>query len=105
VVLVPIFFIGWMVNGTFPIFMATIPSETFKPIHHATVLGLAMGFCEVLGGVFGPPLAGRLNDMFGNDTFLWMLIVLAVISGFLAMGLRETAPVALRRRGLSYEAV
>jgi ACS family hexuronate transporter-like MFS transporter len=105
VVLVPIFFIGWMVNGTFPIFMATIPSETFKPIHHATVLGLAMGFCEVLGGVFGPPLAGRLNDMFGNETFLWMLMVLAVISGFLAMGLRETAPVALRRRGQSFEAV
>jgi cyanate permease len=105
VVLVPIFFIGWMVNGTFPIFMATIPSETFKPIHHATVLGLAMGFCEVLGGVFGPPLAGRLNDIFGNETFLWMLMVLAVISGLLAIGLRETAPNALRKRGLSYEAV
>ncbi|MEO6388365.1 MAG: MFS transporter [Croceibacterium sp.] len=104
VVLVPIFFIGWMVNGTFPIFMATIPSETFKPIHHATVLGLAMGFCEVLGGVFGPPLAGRLNDMFGNETFLWMLLVLAVISGFLAMGLRETAPAALRKRGENFEA-
>ena len=63
--------------------MATIPSETFEPHHHATVLGLAMGACEVLGGVFGPPLAGVLNDMFGADTFLWMLMVLAVISGFL----------------------
>jgi predicted MFS family arabinose efflux permease len=101
VVLVPIFFIGWMVNGIFPIFMATIPSETFEPRHHATVLGLAMGFCEVLGGVFGPPLAGRLNDMFGLDTFLWMLMALAVTSGFVAMGLRETAPAALARRGLA----
>ena len=102
-VLIPIFFIGWMVNGTFPIFMATIPSETFKPIHHATVLGLAMGFCEVLGGVFGPPIAGRLNDMFGADTFLYVLMVLAVISGFIAMGLRETAPAVLRRRGIAPE--
>jgi len=100
VVLVPIFFIGWMVNGIFPIFMATIPSETFEAKHHATVLGLAMGFCEVLGGVFGPPLAGRLNDMFGHDTFLWMLLVLAVLSGLVAFGLRETAPRALARRGL-----
>ncbi len=99
-VLIPIFFIGWMVNGTFPIFMATIPSETFKPIHHATVLGLAMGFCEVLGGVFGPPVAGWLNDMFGADTFLYVLMVLAVVSGFVATGLRETAPAVLRRRGL-----
>jgi len=104
-VLIPIFFIGWMVNGTFPIFMATIPSETFRPIHHATVLGLAMGFCEVLGGVFGPPVAGMLNDAFGADMFLYVLMVLAVISGFVAMGLKETAPAALRKRGEAFEAV
>ena len=103
-VLIPIFFVGWMVNGTFPIFMATIPSETFKPIHHATVLGLAMGFCEVLGGVFGPPIAGMLNDRFGMETFLYVLMVLAVISGIVATGLVETAPAALRRRGQTYEA-
>jgi len=103
-VLIPIFFIGWMVNGTFPIFMATIPSETFKPIHHATVLGLAMGFCEVLGGVFGPPIAGMLNDAFGMDTFLYVLMILAVICGFVSMGLRETAPAVLRRRGLAQAA-
>ena len=100
VILVPIFFIGWMVNGIFPIFMATIPSETFPPKHHATVLGLAMGFCEILGGVLGPPVAGALNDTLGADSFLWMLMVLAVISGFVAMGLRETAPAALARKGL-----
>ena len=102
-VLIPIFFIGWMVNGTFPIFMATIPSETFKPIHHATVLGLAMGSCEVLGGVFGPPIAGMLNDAFGMETFLYLMMVLAVISGFFAMGLKETAPAALAKKGLEAE--
>lgn len=103
-VLIPIFFIGWMVNGVFPIFMATIPSESFRPIHHATVLGLAMGSCEVLGGVFGPPVAGHLNDMFGAETFLYVLMVLAVLSGFISMGLKETAPAALRRRGETYDA-
>ena len=103
-VLIPIFFVGWMVNGVFPIFMATIPSESFKPIHHATVLGLAMGACEVLGGVFGPPLAGMLNDWRGPDTFLYVLMVLATISGFVAMGLQETAPAALRRQGRTFEA-
>ena len=99
VVLIPLFFIGWMVNGIFPIFMATIPSETFESRHHATVLGLAMGACEILGGVFGPPVAGVLNDTFGPTTWLYMLMVLAVISGFVAMGLRETAPLVLARRG------
>ncbi len=99
IVLVAMFFVGWAVNGIFPIFMATIPSESVDPHHHATVLGLAMGACEILGGVFGPTLAGMLNDAFGPDTFLWLLLVLAVISGFVAMGLKETAPQALARRG------
>ncbi len=99
VVMAAIFFVGWMVNGTFPIFMATIPSETFDARHHATVLGLAMGSCEILGGVFGPPIAGVLNDKLGASAFLWMLMVLAVISGFVAMGLKETAPLVLAKRG------
>ncbi|MXO60851.1 MFS transporter [Altererythrobacter salegens] len=99
-----LFFVGWAVNGVFPIFMATIPSESFRPLHHATVLGLAMGSCEILGGVFGPPLAGYLNDMLGVNSFLWMLMVLAVISGFVSMGLVETAPKALARRGLTHAA-
>jgi MFS family permease len=97
--LVAFFFIGWAVNGIFPIFMATIPSESVDPHHHATVLGLAMGACEILGGVFGPPLAGVFNDNFGADSFLWMLMVLAVLSGFFALFLNETAPKALAKRG------
>lgn len=93
-----IFFVGWAVNGVFPIFMATIPSETVEPRHHAAVLGLAMGSCEIVGGVFGPPVAGMLNDALGPGAFLWMLVVLAVVSGVVALGLRETAPAALARR-------
>jgi len=52
-----LFFIGWAVNGTFPIFMATIPSETVDARHHATVLGLAMGAGIVsAAGTLIPPL-------------------------------------------------
>ena len=69
------------------------------PLHHATVLGLAMGACEILGGVFGPPIAGVLNDTFGADTFLWMLMVLALISGFVAMGLAKPRRRRWRKRG------
>jgi len=97
--LVALFFVGWAVNGIFPIFMATIPSETVDSHHHATVLGLAMGACEILGGVFGPPIAGMLNDSLGADSWLYLMMGLAVISGFVAMGLRETAPMALAKRG------
>jgi len=104
IALAAIFFVGWAVNGVFPIFMATIPSETFSQRHHATVLGLAMGSCEVLGGVFGPPIGGILNDAFGMEAFLWMLIGLSIVSGFVAMGLKETAPRVLARRGQAAQA-
>lgn len=101
-ILAAIFFIGWAVNGIFPIFMATIPSETFDQRHHATVLGLAMGSCEVLGGVFGPVVAGALNDITQNhNAFLWLMMGLALVSGFVAMGLKETAPKALAKRGIA----
>ena len=101
VVLIPIIFIGWMVNGIFPIFMATIPSETFKPAQHAMVLGLAMGSCEALGGVFGPIIAGYFNDWYGPETFLYLMMGLSIAAGFISMGLKETAPAVLKRRGVA----
>ncbi|MBO9669018.1 MAG: MFS transporter [Sphingobium sp.] len=100
-VMAALFVVGWAVNGTFPIFMATIPSETVEARHHATVLGLAMGACEILGGVAGPPVAGMLNDAFGRSSFLWLQMGLAVVSGFFALFLVETAPSQLRKRGLA----
>ncbi len=102
IILGAIFFIGWAVNGIFPIFMATIPSETVHARHHATVLGLAMGSCEILGGVFGPPLAGVLNDAFGLTTFLWMLMGLSLVAGVFGLFLKETAPAVLARRNAAH---
>jgi ACS family hexuronate transporter-like MFS transporter len=34
------FFFGWGLNGIFPLFMATVPSESVDPRHAATALGL-----------------------------------------------------------------
>lgn len=91
-VLFPIFFIGWCVNGIFPLFMATVPSETVDARHAATVLGLCMGAGEILGGAVGPSLAGMAADRYGLVAPLWIMVGLALISGFVAFGLRETAP-------------
>jgi ACS family hexuronate transporter-like MFS transporter len=93
-----IFFIGWALNGIFPMFMATIPSESVAPQHMATVLGLVMGTGEVLGGVFSPFIAGAAADEWGLDAPLYIMVFLCVLAGFLAMGLKETAPRILARR-------
>lgn len=90
--LAAIFFVGWALNGVFPLFMATIPSETVDPRHTATVLGLVMGTGEVLGGVLSPALAGLAADKAGLQAPLWIMLGLCILAGLLALGLEESAP-------------
>jgi ACS family hexuronate transporter-like MFS transporter len=93
-----IFFVGWMFNGTFPMFMATVPFESVSPARAATAMGLTMGLGEVLGGVIAPSLAGKLSDIYGLQAVCWLLVALAILGGFAALALRETAPRILARR-------
>ena len=97
-VLAAIFFFGWGLNGIFPLFMATVPSESVDRAHTATVLGLCMGIPEVLGGVLAPSIAGYAADIAGLQAPLWIMLGLAIVAGLLALGLRETAPRVLARR-------
>jgi MFS transporter, ACS family, hexuronate transporter len=93
-----IFFFGWALNGVFPLFMATIPSESVSPDRAATVFGLCMGSCEILGGAAGPAIAGQLSEAFGRTAPLWFMVALAVIGGITALFLHESAPRVLARR-------
>jgi MFS transporter, ACS family, hexuronate transporter len=97
-ILAGIFFLGWGLNGIFPLFMATVPSESVDRIHIASVLGLCMGIPEVLGGVLAPSIAGYAADLVGLQAPLWIMLGLAVVAGLLALGIRETAPQVLARR-------
>jgi ACS family hexuronate transporter-like MFS transporter len=93
------FFFGWGLNGIFPLFMATVPSESVDPRHAATALGLTMGSAEILGGVFAPGIAGAAADASTLAAPLWIMIGLTIAGGIVAMFLKETAPRALARRG------
>ena len=99
-VLAAIFFFGWALNGVFPIFMATVPSESVDPRLTASLTGIVMGIGEVLGGVLSPFAAGMLSDSFGRSAVMWMMLALTVLAALVGMGLRETAPRVLARRKL-----
>jgi ACS family hexuronate transporter-like MFS transporter len=101
VLLGAIIFIGWSASGVFPIFMATIPSETIPVKYVATSLGLIVCAGEIVGGAFGPPIAGRLADLYGLQAPMYMAIVCAVMGGVLALGLKETAPIKVGARKLA----
>jgi predicted MFS family arabinose efflux permease len=97
--MVAIFFVGWALNGIFPLFMATIPSESVPPAMAATVFGICMGSCEIIGGAGGPAIAGIVADRVGLEGPLWIMAGLTLVGGLFAFGLKETAPRVLAKRG------
>lgn len=99
--LAAIFFFGWGLNGIFPLFMATVPSESVDPRRTATALGLCMGSGEVLGGVLAPWIAGRWADATSLAAPLWIMLGLTLLAAAVATGLRETAPRIVARRKLA----
>jgi len=96
-ILAVIFFVGWGFNGTLPLCMATVPSESVDSLHVATVMGICMGSAEIIGGVLAPFIAGYAADHVGLQAPLWMLVIITVAAGMLALMLRETAPRLLAR--------
>jgi predicted MFS family arabinose efflux permease len=90
--LAALFFFGWFVTGAFPLFMATIPSESVRAARIPLALGICMGVSEVIGGVLSPVIAGMAADRYGLTAPLWMLLALALLGVAAAMGLKETAP-------------
>jgi MFS family permease len=98
-VLAAIFFVGWALTGIFPLFMATVPSESIEHSRLATAIALVVGIGEVFGGVLSPTLAGKVADMTNNMAApLWIMMGLCVGAGLLALFLRETAPAVLKAR-------
>ena len=99
-VLALLIFVGWSASGTFPLFMATIPSESLPARYLGTSLGLVMGIGEFLGGSSVPTLAGKAADHFGLPAPMYIAAACAVIAVVLTLFLRETAPVKVAAQGL-----
>jgi len=96
--LAAIFFVGWALVGCFPMFMATIPSESVDARHIATAVGFIVGTGEILGGVFLPTIAGRAADLTDLSAPLWIMFGLCSVAAMVALGLRETAPAKLKTK-------
>ena len=92
--LTALLFIGWVGNGVFPMFMGTIPGESLPRENIATAMGIVVGIGEILGGVFGPFLAGWLADhtALKLNAPMFLMAGCALIAGLIALFLKETAP-------------
>jgi MFS family permease len=83
--------LGGAITGVFPNVMATVPSESVPRESMATVLGLAMGAGEIIGGVLAPFIAGHAADAFCLNTTLWIMALLSFATALVGFVIRETA--------------
>jgi len=89
-------FITSVGQGCFPLFMAIIPGESLLFHLVASAIALTQFAGEVFGGAIAPSIAGFSADSWGLQAPLWIAFVGALISGFTAIGLKETAPIRIQ---------
>jgi len=89
--------LGASIAGMMPIALAIVPAETAGPQRTATALGLTAAVGQFIGGVFVPPIAGRLSDQYGLIVIPILLMSFAVAACLLSFAIRETAPAKLKK--------
>lgn len=87
-------------QGAHVLILSVIPSETVPQKYIPASVGLIMGIGEVVGGVIMPVVAGRAADAINPAAPFVIAAVCALVAGFLAFGLQETAPLKLKRKSV-----
>jgi MFS family permease len=88
-------------QACFPLFMAIIPGESIKAGLIASAISVTQLIGELVGGCVAPVLAGVAADAWGLEAPLYIACAGAIIGGIIAFGLKETAPVKLKRNELA----
>jgi MFS family permease len=90
--------VGNFGGGAGPLYVAVVPTESAPARHAATAVAISLASGEIIGGVIGPTVAGRVADITGPGAPFWICAACAGVSGLLALLLTETAPAALAKR-------
>ncbi len=88
--------IGMFGGGAGPLYVAVVPTESAPARHAATAVAISLASGEIIGGVLGPTIAGRVADLTGPGAPFWICAGCAGVSGLLALFLKETAPAKVR---------
>jgi len=97
--LTALMFIGWIGIGIFPLFMGVIPAETLAFRNTAAAMGIVVAVGEIVGGVIAPVVSGWIADQSSLALPLAIQAGMSLGAGLVALGLRETNPAVLARRG------
>ncbi|KUO75108.1 MAG: hypothetical protein APF81_02590 [Desulfosporosinus sp. BRH_c37] len=84
--------------SSFPLYLATIPTESVPFTLAATAVALPMGFGEVVGTTVFPAIGGRIADLYGLTQTLYLVIGACAVSFVFSLFIKETAPQVLAKR-------
>ena len=84
-------------QACFPLFMAIIPGESMPAALVASAISVTQLVGELVGGCIAPILAGIAADMWGLEAPLWIAFAGALVGGLIAFGIKETAPIKLKK--------
>lgn len=86
-----------------PIMMAIVPSESVPKPFIATAMSLVIMGGELIGGTIVPIFAGVMADKYDLSAPFWIALGGSVLVFLLSFGVKETAPVKLKKLGLVNE--
>jgi MFS transporter, ACS family, hexuronate transporter len=89
--------VGRLFAGIFPLFIAIIPMESVGPRRGAIALSMLMGGAQICGGLIGPVFGGFLADRYSMMAPFWLTFVMAILTAFFGLFLRETAPARVKQ--------
>ncbi|MBS4208313.1 MFS transporter [Bacillus sp. FJAT-50079] len=84
-------------QACFPLFMAIIPGESMPAILAASAISVTQLVGEIFGGAIMPIIAGIAADAWGLEAPLYIAFAGALIAAFIALGIKETAPIKLQK--------
>jgi MFS family permease len=95
---------GFFGFGLGPIVIATCVSELVPVEMRGAALGMTNFFAVVVGTAVMPVVGGIVADHFGLAAALWLAVGAQILMAALVIGIAETAPRVVERRGLSVAA-
>lgn len=93
-------FLGFLTasgQACFPLFMVIIPGESIPAALAASAISLTQLVGEIIGGAVMPVIAGFSADAFGLEAPLWIAFAGALIATVVAFGIKETAPIKIKK--------
>jgi MFS family permease len=84
--------------SSYPLYLVIIPTESVPFTLAATAVAVPQGLGEIIGATVFPTLGGRIADVYGLTSTMWVVVVCSALSFLTCFFMKETAPRVVARR-------